>query len=80
MGEDDAEDILSEAAEVAGERFARLELDAARDLIRDALAFLPWELQEAYARVLELYDQGRRSEAGAAWQEWMAMARDMGLI
>ncbi len=80
MSQHDPEDIFGEAAEVAEERFAKLELEAARDLIRNAFEFLPWELQEGYQRVLELYSQGRRSEAGAAWQEWMATAREMGLI
>ncbi len=80
MESDAAEDILVEAANIAGEHYAQLELDAARSLIRDAFGILPWELQEYYQDVQELYRLGKLAEANLAWDLWMDKARDMGLI
>ncbi len=80
MGSDDVDDVVRQAAEAVEDHERKLELEAARDLIRDALPFLPWELQDLYARVVELNNAGKRIEAGAAWDEWMAMARTMNLI
>ncbi len=80
MASDDVDDVLEQAAEAADEYVAKTELEAASDLIRDAFLFLPWQLQEGYWRVQELHNQHRRSEANAAWDEWMAEARSLGLI
>jgi hypothetical protein len=80
MASDQVEDILAQFDQVAEERFQQLELEAARNLIRDALGFLPWELQDGYYHIMELYREGKRSEAAWYWQEWLAVAREMGLI
>lgn len=80
MGTDNSEDILSQFAQVAEKHFAKLEREAARALIFGAFDFLPWELQEGYWHVVELYRQGKRSEASQAWEEWMEEARELGVI
>jgi hypothetical protein len=77
FGEDD---ILTQAAWIVGERYAQLELKAARSLIQDAFALLPWDLQDDYRDIQELHQAGRFQEANRAWEQWMAKARDMGLI
>ena len=74
------EDILNQAAAIANEHYAYLELDAARDLIRDAFALLPWELQEDYRDIQALYRMGKLEAANRAWDAWMENARDWGLI
>ncbi len=80
MESDAAEDILTQAAYIVDEHYAELELDAARSLIQDSFGLLPWELQEDYRDVQELYRLGKFAEANLAWELWMDKARDMGLI
>lgn len=80
MGVDRSEDVLKQFAQVAEEHFAKHEREAAKDLIQNAFDFLPWELQEGYWRVVELYRERKISEAAKAWEEWMAQARELGLI
>lgn len=72
--------MLDEFLDVANERWAKLDLDAARSLILDAFALLPWDLQEDYREIQELYHAGHLVEAGQAWDAWMDKAREMGLI
>jgi len=73
-------DILEQFARVAEEHFTKLEREAARDLIESAFNLLPWELQEGYWQVVELYREGKIEEASKAWEEWMEEARELGLI
>ena len=80
MASEPVEDILSQAAEVVDAHYAELELEAARALIRDAFAFLPWDLQGDYLEVRELQRAGKRREANLAWDAWMEKARNQGLL
>ena len=73
-------DVLNQAADVADAHYAELELEAARALIRDAFALLPWDLQGDYLEVRELQRAGKRHEANAAWDAWMEKARIKGLL
>ncbi len=73
-------DVLSQAADVADAHYAELEREAARALIRDAFALLPWDLQGDYLEVRELQRAGKRREANAAWDAWMEKARIRGLL
>lgn len=75
-----SEDILKQFAQVAEEHFTKLEREAARDLIENAFDLLPWELQEGYWQVMELYRERKLEEASKAWEEWMEEARELGLI
>ncbi len=79
MWTDQADDILKQFAQVAEERFEKHEREAARDLLQH-FDFLPWELQEKYWEVVELYREGKRAEASRAWEEWMEEARELDLI
>ncbi len=74
------DDVFSQALAVADEHFAQLELEAARSLIFDAFAMLPWELQDDYRDVQDLYREGKLEQANLAWDAWMDKAREMGLI
>ncbi len=75
-----ADDILRQALDIADEHYATLELDAARSLIRDAFEALPYELQESYWEVQDLYRERKLVHANRAWDAWMDTARGMGLI
>jgi hypothetical protein len=75
-----ADDVLRQALYVADEHFAQLELNSARMLIRDAFEALPYELQEAYWEVQDLYSERRLVQANRAWDDWMDKARGFGLI
>ncbi len=75
-----ADDILRQALDIADEHYAELELDAARSLIRDAFDALPYELQEGYWEVQDLYRERKLVQANRAWDVWMDTARGMGLI
>lgn len=75
-----ADDILGQMAQVADEHFAYLERDNARRLILGAFGALPWDLQQDYLDVQDLYRMRRLREANLAWEEWMKKARDMGLL
>lgn len=74
------DDVINQALTVAGEHYARLEFEAARSLIFDAFAMLPWELQDDYRDVQDLYRLGKLEQANLAWDAWMDKAREMGLI
>ncbi len=80
MEMDSAATNLEYAAQVVNEQFARREREAALDLIRSSFALLPWELQELYQGVAELYRKGKREESSRLFQEWLDQARDMGLV
>jgi hypothetical protein len=75
-----ADDILTQALNIADDHYAELELDAARSLIRDAFVVLPYELQEGYREVQDLYRERKFVQANRAWEAWMDTARGMGLI
>ncbi len=72
--------MLDEFSNIANERWAELELEAARSLILGSFAALPWDLQEDYHEIQELYRARRLVEAGQAWDAWMDKARERGLI
>lgn len=72
--------VLDEIMSIVEEHWTKLDLEAARSLIRDSFAVLPWDLQEAYREIQELYRAGRLEEASRAWDAWMEQAREMGLI
>jgi len=74
------EDILEQLAQVAEERFAKREQEAARDLISGAFSLLPLELQDLYLGVVELYRQGKLEQASRLFDEWMDQAKELGLI
>ncbi len=74
------EDVLWQAAQVVDDHYAELELDDARSLIEGAFGALPWDLQEDYREIQDLYRQGKLREANFAWDLWMEKARDMGLL
>ncbi len=74
------DDVLTQAMWVVDQRYAELEREAARALIEGAFASLPFELQEDYREIMELHQAGRIEEANQLWEQWMATAREMGLI
>ena len=80
MDGDRPEGILDRLVQVAENRFAAQDREAAQDLIRDGFGLLPWELQDLYFDMVDLYREGRREEAAELFEEWLAQARDLGLI
>jgi len=60
--------------------FEKQERQAAHDLIQGAFPALPDELQELYLEVRELHKQGKFEQASSLFEEWMDLAREMGLI
>jgi hypothetical protein len=75
-----ADDVLRQALYVADEHFAQLELQSARMLIFGAFEALPYELQEGYWEVQDLYSERKLVQANRAWDAWMDKARGLGLI
>ncbi len=75
-----ADDILSQAGQIAHEHFGLLERENARRLIEHAFDALPWELQQDYYDVQELYRMRRLKDSNLAWDLWMEKARGMGLL
>ena len=80
MDGDQPEGILGRLVEVAENRFAAQDREAAQDLIRDGFGLLPWELQDLYFDMVDLYREGRREQAAELFEEWLAQARELGLI
>lgn len=68
------DDLLNHAIE-------QQEEDDAKELIEGGgLAFLPFDLQELYRDVVELYQLGRYADSSAAWELFKQMAHDKGMI
>jgi len=80
MDGDQPEDIVGRLVQVAENRFAAQEREAAQDLILTGFRLLPSELQDLYFDMQDLYREGRREEAAELFEEWLAQARDLGLI
>jgi len=80
MEADRLDDSLEQATQVVAERFTLWEREAARDLIQDAFYLLPWELQDLYLGVVELYRQGKLGESAKLFEEWLDQARELDLI
>ena len=80
MDGDQPEGILDRLVQVAENRFAAQDREAAQDLIRGGFGLLPLELQDLYFDMQDLYREGRREQAAELFEEWLAQARDLGLI
>jgi len=77
---DQPDDIVGRLVQVAENRFAAQDREAAQDLIRAGFGLLPLELQDLYFDMQDLYREGRREQAAELFEEWLAQARDLGLI
>jgi hypothetical protein len=80
MDSDQPDDIVGRLVQVAENRFAAHDREAAQDLIRAGFGLLPLELQDLYFDMQDLYREGRREQAAELFEEWLAQARDLGLI
>lgn len=80
MDGDQPEDILGRLVQVAENRFAAQDREAAQDLLRAGFGLLPLELQDLYFDMVDLYREGRREQAAELFEEWLAQARELGLI
>jgi len=80
MDGDQPDDIVGRLVQVAENRFAAQEREAAQDLILTGFGLLPLELQDLYFDMRDLYREGRREEAAELFEEWLAQARELGLI
>jgi hypothetical protein len=80
MDGDQPEDVVSRLVQVAENRFAAQDREAAQDLISTGFGLLPLELQDLYFDMVDLYREGRREEAAELFEEWLAQARELGLI
>ncbi len=80
MGGDQPEDIVNRLVQVAENRFAAQDREAAQDLIRGGFGLLPLELQDLYFDMVDLYREGKREQAAELFEEWLTQARELGLI
>ena len=80
MDGDQPEDIVGRLVQVAENRFAAQDREAAQDLIRSGFGLLPLELQDLYFDMVDLYREGKREQAAELFEEWLAQARELGLI
>ena len=80
MDGDQPEGIVGRLVQVAENRFAAQDREAAQDLILTGFGLLPLELQDLYLDMQDLYREGRREEAAELFEEWLAQARELGLI
>jgi hypothetical protein len=80
MDGDQPEGIVGRLVQVAEKRFAAQDREAAQDLIRAGFGLLPLELQDLYFDMQDLYREGRREQAAELFEEWLAQARELGLI
>jgi hypothetical protein len=80
MDGDQPGDIVGRLVQVAENRFAAQDREAAQDLIRAGFGLLPLELQDLYFDMQDLYREGRREQAAELFEEWLAQARELGLI
>jgi hypothetical protein len=77
---DQPEGIVGRLVQVAENRFAAQDREAAQDLIRGGFGLLPMELQDLYFDMVDLYREGKREQAAELFEEWLAQARELGLI
>ena len=80
MEGDQSEDIVGRLVQVAENRFAAQDREAAQDLIRTGFGLLPLELQDLYFDMVDRYREGKREQAAELFEEWLAQARELGLI
>ena len=80
MGGDPPDDIVGRLVQVAEKRFAAQDREAAQDLLRAGFGLLPLELQDLYFDMVDLYREGKREQAAELFEEWLAQARELGLI
>lgn len=73
-------DALGQFEQVVEDHFTKREREAARDLLHDAFYLLPWELQDLYLGVVELYRERKWAQASALFEEWLDQAREYGLV
>ena len=74
------EEFKEQLDQVVDEHFSKKEREDARDLIRDAFAFLPLELQDLYHDIQLAHRAGNFEEASRLFEQWLSEARDLGLI
>ncbi len=80
MDGDQPEGIVGRLVQVAENRFAAQDREAAHDLILTGFGLLPLELQDLYFDMVDLYREGKREQAAELFEEWLAQARELGLI
>ena len=80
MDGDQPEGIVGRLVQVAENRFAAQDREAAQDLIRTGFGLLPLELQDLYFDMVDLYREGKREQSAELFEEWLAQARGLGLI
>ena len=80
MDGDQPEGIVGRLVQVAENRFAAQDREAAQDLIRTGFGLLPLELQDLYFDMVDLYREGKREQSAELFEEWLAQARELGLI
>ncbi len=80
MDGDQPEGIVGRLVQVAENRFAAQDREAAHDLILMGFGLLPLELQDLYFDMVDLYSEGKREQAAELFEEWLAQARELGLI
>lgn len=80
MDDNRPDDIVGRLVQVAENRFAAQDREAAQDLIRSGFGLLPLELQDLYFDMVDLYREGKLEEASEVFEEWLAQARELGLI
>ncbi len=80
MDGDQAGDVVNRLVQVAENRFAAQDREAAQDLIRTGFGLLPLELQDLYFDMVDLYHEGKLEQAAELFEEWLAQARELGLI
>ncbi len=80
MDGDRPDDIVNRLVQVAENRFAAHDREAAQDLIRSGFGLLPMELQDLYFDMVDLYREGKLEQAAELFEEWLSQARELGLI
>lgn len=73
-------DLMNKFDRVVEQHFAAKEREAAHDLLRDHFHQLPEELQYLYEDVQALYKAHKFEESAKLFEQWMDMAKKMGLI
>jgi uncharacterized tellurite resistance protein B-like protein len=73
-------DLMNKFDRVVEQHFAAQEREAAHELLRDHFHLLPEELQHLYEDVQALYKAHKFEESAKLFEQWMDMAKKMGLI
>lgn len=74
------DDIIDKLGQVVNEHYAKKDREDAHDLIMNAFALLPMELQDLYHDIMVAYRAGKHEEASRLFEQWLDEARDLGLI